>query len=215
MEIIGLDLDDSAYDYIGFLNIYGKKYFDREPFNSKADSIEGMFQCTQEESLSFWTDNNNENYIRYYRYFPAKEGMKEVVDELYNMGYMVRIITKRINCANNDEIGEFSRKMVSARVLDDFKRNDMAENIFFEQLDNHKADTCEKLKITKMIDDNLDTVLSLSEAGKYVICFANERNLCCKEMENVFMITNPLEIPGIVKKIEQIQTASVKPPKNY
>lgn len=155
---IGIDIDDTitdSYDIITSAYAYCA-HADKKIFNK-------LSYLELENKFPNYKDFTIKAFTKIIPHAKLKSKVKEVIDELHNMGYTIEIITARNNTEYPDPYG------ISYDYL---KKN----NIYFDRLNvsiANKGAFCKENNIDILIDDSIENLENAKEYGIKTILFNN------------------------------------------
>ena len=194
---IGIDIDGVLTDIHGFTlkhaPQYFKRKFDRDVINEDANDIREIFNCPDNEWMSYW-----KRYLpKYITIEPARKGAKAFTRKLRSDGHEVFIISKRVFACRNDMMGKLMRCIVRNWLW----RNGIwyRELIFCDaEIPDSKKTVCLEKNVEVMIDDEPVNLFSVAPVAK-AICFETSYNRECSG-ENIFRAKDYDEVYEIIKQ---------------
>jgi len=193
---IGIDMDGVLTDIQGFNMKHAPpfflKNFGREVADDSHYDIRDVFDCTEEEFVTYW----KKHLIKYAIMEPVQKDARKVVHALRKDGHSIYIISKRVFSSRDDFLGKLMRLIV---------RNWLWRNrIRFKEIvfcDNDIADSkkfaCILKEIDVMVDDEVVNIETIAPVAK-VICFDATYNRSC-EGDNIIRAKNWDEVYEIIK----------------
>ena len=105
---IGVDIDGTLTDIAKFQIEEGKKFFGREPVNTKVLDVKDMFECSDEEEKAFW----KKNYMKYCVLGKMRNGSDKFTKNAHNNDDEIIIITSRKYTDQDTKLGKLMRYTV-------------------------------------------------------------------------------------------------------
>jgi len=191
---IGIDVDGVLTDIQRFNHRYAppffKRKFNRDVVDESPYDIRDIFQCPENEYMSYW-----KRYLFIYAIFePTRKGAKEYVCKLHAEGHAVFIITKRVLTCRGDFLGKLMRFILQNWLWRNGIKYD--EIVFCDNdVPDSKRVACLDKQIDVMIDDEAVNINAIAPIAK-VICFDASYNRDCagenivraKDFEGVYGI---------------------------
>lgn len=170
---IGIDIDGVLTNLYDFMIEVGPNFFKREPDNIYGYDFTGMFNVNLDECNLCWDE-----YLDYYLSLPPREGAKEVIDYFHNKGFMIFIITARVDTLLD-------------KTLEWLKSNDIYYDYFFNPGED-KSKCIVDNNIDVMIEDSPTNIKSLSNYckiirmdAKYNTRITGKNILCTKNWNDI------------------------------
>lgn len=191
---IGVDIDGTLTDIAKFQIEEGKKFFDREPVNTKVLDVKDMFECSDEEEKAFW----KKNYMKYCVLGKMRNGSDKFTKNAHNNDDEIIIITSRKYTDQDTKLGKLMRYTVEQWL----KHNGIeTDKIIYCNEDKTAAIKDNKIDI--MLEDNSKNIEELSKLTK-VVCMNTEYNMDYQftNANNVKRICSMNEAYSAVKEFE-------------
>ena len=191
---IGVDIDGTLTDIAKFQIEEGKKFFGREPVNTKVLDVKDMFECSDEEEKAFW----KKNYMKYCVLGKMRNGSDKFTKNAHNNDDEIIIITSRKYTDQDTKLGKLMRYTVEQWL----KHNGIeTDKIIYCNEDKTAAIKDNKIDI--MLEDNSKNIEELSKLTK-VVCMNTEYNMDYQftNANNVKRICSMNEAYSAVKEFE-------------
>ena len=196
---IGLDIDGVLTDIHGYIHRHAPPYFrrkfGREVEEKDSCDIRDIFNCPDDEWISYW-----KKYLpKYVILEPAREGARTFTQTLLKDGHEIFIITKRVFTCRQDIMGKIMRGIVRNWLW----RNGIRyrELIFCDaDIPDSKKTACLDKSIDIMIDDEPLNINSIAQVAK-AICFDTSYNRECTG-DNIFRARDFEEAYSLILDID-------------
>ena len=202
---IGIDVDGVLTDIQEF-NLrhappFFKRKFNRDVVDESPYDIRDMFQCPENEYMSYW-----KRHLFFYAIFePARKRAKEFVQKLHADGHSVFIISKRVLTCRDDFLGKLMRFILRNWL---WRNGIRYRGIVFcdNDIPDSKRTVCLDKQIDVMIDDETVNINAIAPIAK-VICFDASYNRDCSG-ENVVRGKDFGEVYRLIKKMTDFDASN-------
>ena len=201
IENIGWDLDGVLFPLDKYQFKYGGRFlFYRNIVNPNAYDLREIYNCSKLERNAFWLPH----FHHYCMCFPAWEGVKETINELYDEQYSQFLVTARYAVAYNNPWGWLARKATDIGL----ERNGLdfadAKKYYVSEKNSaiEKRDSCEELRIAFMWEDLNKNIKEIRKVVKHVLVPAMPWNEDCEQLgDNITRIWTPNQGAEIIRKL--------------
>jgi len=195
---IGIDIDGVLTDIQKFNRRYAppffKRKFNRDVMDENPYDIRDIFQCEENEYLSYW-----KKYLFIYAIFePARKGAKAFVRKLHEDGHYVFVISKRVLTCRDDFLGKLMRFILRNWL---WRNGIRYKKIVFcdNDIPDSKRTACIENHIDLMVDDEPVNIEAITRVAK-VVCFDASYNRGCTG-ENIMRAQNWDEVYTLIKEL--------------
>jgi len=195
---IGIDIDGVLTDIHSynlkhappfFMKKFGREVIDETPYD-----IRDIFNCPENERVSYW----KKHLLSYAIFEPTRKNARKVIRALKKDGHRIYIISKRVFTCQDDFLGKLMRFIVRNWLW----RNRICydEVVFCDNdIPDSKGTACLEKKIDVMVDDEPVNIEAIAPIAK-VICFDASYNRDC-EGENIVRAMDWDEVYILVKSV--------------
>ena len=196
---IGIDVDGVLRNLGEYQLRKGKKYFkDSLEIDESKLEIKDIFGCTEEEEKKFW-----EKYIwEYSLKEPMYKDAADIIKLLQSKGCKVHIITQYANTLRDDFLGKLFRGMLERFLRINGVKPDSINYCSEFGQENDKLNTCKRLNIDYMVEDNPQNIEKLSECCR-VIGINTKYNSDVQENDNILKVDSFSQVYDAITQYEK------------
>ena len=175
---VGIDIDGVLTDIHSFNLKYAPpffmKKFGREVVDENPYDIRDIFDCPDDEHVSYW----KKHLLAYAIFEPARKGARKTVRALKKDGHNIFIISKRVFTSREDFLGKLMRFIVRNWL---WRNRICYDEIVFcdNDVPDSKRTACLERQIDVMIDDEPVNIEAIAPIAR-VICFDTSYNRECE-----------------------------------
>ena len=197
---VGVDFDGVLKDIYGFQLKQGKQYFGEDAVvNEKGFEIKDMFACTKKQQGKFWLKN-----ILKYEKLPLDEDVIEYINQQYDEGKKIYIITGHAHTTEKSLLGYIFRKLLENSLKEYGVKYHEIKYVSESNNASEKLEVCKSLNIDIMIEDKKENIEEISSFCP-VIGKKNPTNEDVKYNSNIYMANNGQEMSDFTSKIELLR----------
>lgn len=164
---IGIELDGVLTNVNSFIKENGKKYYNNNPLfiNELSSSFQKMFNCSKQESETFW----KKHMKKYCLNVDCERDASEVIRKLKEDGNNIYIITSRPFITEQSLRGNYQRLLLKKWL---YKNNIICDGIIYCNRDNNIDEiyqACKQFNIDLMFENQIVNAISISRISDVIM----------------------------------------------